>query len=273
MSGESVFEMTFKAIMAEDLAQKQNLITRLHDELATDCQRKIHLNAGDPIKRIDAPGLPPAVKLVHPRQLQHRGLGSVEGRAGLIHALAHIEFNAINLALDAVYRFRGLPVDYYLDWISVASEEALHHEMLCNRLQELGHLYGDFPAHNGLWDAALRSDNDLITRMAIVPCVFEARGLDVTPGMVSRLRQVGDDDSASILEKILSDEIGHVAIGNRWFKYACQRKQLDPASTLIRLIKEKLPTQRFNGELNLEGRRLAGFNQEQIDALVQQFSG
>ncbi|MEJ2654165.1 MAG: ferritin-like domain-containing protein [Acidihalobacter sp.] len=152
--------------------------------------------------------------------MPRRGLGTREGRAALVHAVAHIEFNAINLALDAVYRFRSLPRAYYDDWLRVADEEARHFMLLADRLTDFGMRYGDLPAHNGLWEMAVKTADDWLLRMALVPRVLEARGLDVTPGMIERLRQAGDMETVAALEVILREEVGHVAIGSRWFEEA-----------------------------------------------------
>ncbi|XP_014680055.1 PREDICTED: uncharacterized protein HI_0077-like, partial [Priapulus caudatus] len=134
----------------------------------------------------------------------------------LIHAVTHIEFNAINLALDALYRFQHMPRDFYIDWLQVAAEEAHHFSLLRQRLEKMGYHYGDMPAHNGLWEMTVATDHDVLTRMALVPRVLEARGLDVTPGMMERLKKVDDQETVDILTLILRDEIGHVAIGSRW---------------------------------------------------------
>lgn len=176
-----------------------------------------------PVRPIPVPGRPDRPELVPPRALKSRKLGSPVGRAVLVHAVAHIEFNAINLALDALYRFRDLPDAYYRDWLSVAEDEARHFLLLRTRLAELGHAYGDFPAHNGLWEAAVNTADDALKRMALVPRVLEARGLDVTPGMIARLREVGDAGTVACLEVILAEELGHVAIGTRWYRYLCER--------------------------------------------------
>lgn len=214
----------------------------------------------------DVPGRPERPQLVAPRDLARRRLHSVEGRAALLHALAHIEFNAINLAWDAVCRFAGMPEDYYRDWASVAREEAYHFGLLRDRLQSLGYAYGDFPAHNGLWSMALQTRQDVLLRMALVPRVLEARGLDVTPGMMERLREAGDSESVAILEIILRDEIGHVAIGSRWFEYVCDQRGMLPASTFRALLAEYLPG-RVKGPFYRTAREQAGFSAEELDAL------
>ena len=174
-----------------------------------------------PIRPIPVPGRPARPELVLPRELKSRKLGSPLGRAVLVHAVAHIEFNAINLALDAVYRFRSLPEAFSLDWLSVAEDEARHFMLLVHRLGDMGYAYGDFPAHNGLWQAAFDTADDVLKRMALVPRVLEARGLDVTPAMIARLREVGDLATVACLEVILAEELGHVAIGTRWYRYLC----------------------------------------------------
>ncbi|HEY1076122.1 MAG TPA: ferritin-like domain-containing protein, partial [Fontimonas sp.] len=159
------------------------------------------------------PGRPPRPELVHPRDVPHRALGTPLGRCALIHAVAHIEFNAMNLALDAVCRFDGLPPAFYADWVSVAQDEARHFTLLRARLLELGSDYGEFTAHNGLWEAAEKTAHDVLVRMALVPRVLEARGLDVSPGIIERLRGVGDGQTQAILELILAEEVRHVALG------------------------------------------------------------
>lgn len=207
---------------------------------------------------IRAPGRPALPQLVHPRELPQRGLGSEEGRAALLHAVTHIEFNAINLALDAVYRFRGMPAQFYLDWMSVAVDEARHFSLLAQRLEELGSAYGAFQAHNGLWEMAERTADSCLARMALVPRVLEARGLDVTPGMIVRLRNLGDRRSADILEVILAEEVRHVAIGSHWFAWCCERDGLSPEPTFIRLI-SGVAKGSIRGPFNLEARSAAGF--------------
>ena len=186
----------------------------------------------------------------------------------MVHAIAHIEFNAINLAWDAVYRFRNLPADFYSDWIGVAEDEALHYQLLSGRLQDTGHAYGDFPAHNGLWEMACKTADDVLLRMALVPRVLEARGLDVTPTMIERLHQAGDKQTAVILGRILDDEIGHVRAGSRWFRYVCRQRGLDPVKTFADLLQQHLPGHNIMN-LNTSARRQAGFSREEIDMLEQ----
>jgi uncharacterized ferritin-like protein (DUF455 family) len=213
------------------------------------------------------PGRPDRPELVDPRHLGRRSMQSPQGRAVLLHALAHIEFNAINLALDAVWRFRDMPDAFYGDWLKVAAEEAHHFSLLSARLAEFGHAYGDFRAHDGLWEMCERTRGDVLARMALVPRTLEARGLDASPPIRARLQQAGDHASAAILDVILRDEIGHVLIGNRWFRYLCEQNQLDPHSTYTRLA-EQYRAPRLRGPFNFAARRDAGFDESELAALA-----
>ena len=212
------------------------------------------------------PGRPARPLLVPPGQLPKRSLNSVAGRAALIHALAHIELNAIDLALDIVWRFPGLPEAFYHDWLGVAVEEAGHFQLLHAHLNTLGHQYGDFPAHNGLWDMAEKTAGDILARLALVPRTLEARGLDVSPPLQDKLRQAGDHAAVAILEVILRDEIGHVALGNRWFHTLCAARGLDPAAHYRQLCHD-YHAPRLRGPFNLPARRLAGFDEAELAAL------
>lgn len=216
-----------------------------------------------PPEPIGEPGRPARPPLVSPRELPKRGFNTVEGRAALIHAVAHIEFNAINLAWDAVYRFRDMPRLYYSDCVRVADEEAYHFTLLRGRLQSLGYDYGDFTAHNGLWEMARDTAHDVLIRMALVPRVLEARGLDVTPGMMARLRAAGDEETVGLLEIILRDEIGHVEIGSRWFRYACEQRGLTPEPTFRELI-DRYMKGRIKGPFHRDARLQAGFSETEL---------
>lgn len=212
------------------------------------------------------PGRPEKPELVPPTDLKRRGMSTLEGRAVLIHALAHIEFNAINLALDAVWRYPGMPVEFYSDGLQVAAEEAYHFTLLVGHLQVLGHAYGDFPAHNGLWELADRTRDDLLARIALIPRTMEARGLDVSPGLRDKLAQAGDRAAAAILDIILRDEIGHVRIGNHWYGWLCRLRSLDPIGTYEQLINTyHAPAMR--GPFNVEARKAAGFTDAELEAL------
>lgn len=220
-----------------------------------------------PIIPVDQPGRPLKPVLVDPSEVKRRRLGSEQGRAALIHAIAHIEFNAINLSLDAAARFRAMPKGYYFDWLSVAVDEVKHFRLLSERLQSMGYAYGDFPAHNGLWEMAQKTEADVMQRMALVPRVLEARGLDVTPGMIERLEKVGDQQTTDILEIILSEEVRHVEIGSHWFRYCCEQRGLDPEPVFIDLL-----TEYFNGAMrgpfNIPARMQAGFTQAEMDGIL-----
>jgi uncharacterized ferritin-like protein (DUF455 family) len=216
---------------------------------------------------IGPPGRPVKPQLVNARQLPQRGLGSAEGRAALVHAVAHIEFNAINLAWDAVYRFRGMPADYYRDWASCAHDEARHFALLSERLAALGHAYGDFDAHNGLWEMAEKTAGHDTARMALVPRVLEARGLDVTPGMIERLRQFGDERTAAILEVILREEVAHVAAGTRWYRHCCERDGIEPIGTFFALLRDYMGVN-LRGPFNRPARLEAGFLEAELDRLT-----
>lgn len=227
---------------------------------------ELDLAEGHPPQRIRMPGRPPTPRLVPARQLPQRGLGSAEGRAAFVHAIAHIEFNAIDLAWDAVYRFRGMPRAYYEDWVGVADDEARHFTLLRGRLHELGHDYGDFDAHNGLWEMAEQTADDGLARMALVPRVLEARGLDVTPAMIVKLRKLGDDATADILEVILREEVAHVAAGSRWFRWFCEREGVDPHARFRELIDEYARGS-LRGPFNHQARSAAGFDEEELALL------
>lgn len=215
---------------------------------------------------IRMPGRPDRPCLVHPRSLPRRGFGTTEGRAAFIHAIAHIELNAIDLGWDAVYRFRGLPPDYYADWVRVADDEARHFVLLRDRLRELGFDYGDFDAHNGLWEMCEKTAHDGMARMALVPRVLEARGLDVTPGMIVKLRSLGDTATVAILELILREEVAHVAAGSRWFRWFCERRELEPDATFRALLADYARAV-LHGPFNLDARAAAGFSDEELAAL------
>ncbi|KXS32928.1 MAG: Uncharacterized protein AWT59_0937 [Candidatus Gallionella acididurans] len=217
--------------------------------------------------RQTVPGYPAKPELVAPRLVKRRSMITPEGRAILIHALAHIEFNAINLALDATWRFADMPREYYADWLHVADEEALHFSLLTGHLQTQGHAYGDFPAHSSLWEMAAKTQHDILARIALVPRTMEARGLDATPQVRAKLAQAGDMAAAAILDIILRDEIGHVAIGNRWYNWLCEQRGLEPVATYARLAAEyQAPVLR--GPFNLPARRAAGFSELELAALA-----
>lgn len=217
------------------------------------------------------PGRPQRPVLVAPADVPRRSPFSTAGRAALVHAICHIEFNAINLALDAIWRFAAMPDEFYLDWMRVAYEEALHFTLLHDHLATLGFAYGDFPAHDGLWEMAWKTRDDPVARMALVPRTLEARGLDATPLIQARLREMGDPDAlqaCALLDIILRDEIGHVAIGNRWYRWLCSRQGLDPLSH-YRVLARRHRAPRPRPPFNEDARRRAGFTQEELDDLAR----
>ncbi|TXI27251.1 MAG: ferritin-like domain-containing protein [Nitrosomonas oligotropha] len=262
---ESLFDAAARCLASSEIEAKLHL-TRQTAQAWRDGQLMLQ-SPGKP-EPAEEPGRPAKPVLVAPVDVPKRRLNTNEGLAALIHAITHIEFNAINLAWDAVYRFRDLPRAFYSDWITVAVEEAYHFQLLRKRLNEFGSDYGDFPAHNGLWDMAKRTAFDPLVRMALVPRVLEARGLDVTPGLIKRLRQAGDEKTAAVLEIILRDEIGHVAIGSRWFQYLCGQCELDPEQTFHELVNRYFSGQ-MCGPFDYEARQQAGFSLAELKALEQ----
>ncbi|MDB5963791.1 MAG: hypothetical protein JWQ72_291 [Polaromonas sp.] len=217
------------------------------------------------------PGHPERPELRSHLDVPKRSPFTAEGLAALLHSVAHIEFNAINLALDAIWRFTAMPNAYYLDWLQVAAEEALHFSLLHEELQRCGYRYGDFPAHTGLWDMTEKTVGDVLARMALVPRTLEARGLDATPPMQAKLRKVGTPAAlrvVAILDTILRDEIGHVAIGNHWYRHLCAQRGLEPIATYAALAKQ-YGAPRLKGPLNLGARRAAGFEEAELALLDQ----
>lgn len=212
------------------------------------------------------PGRPQKPDLVSPLNVKKRSMRTPEGRAALIHAIAHIEFNAINLALDAVWRFAEMPANYYSDWLMVASEEAYHFTLLTEHLQTLGYEYGDFSAHDSLWEMVDRTKHDILARMALVPRTMEARGLDANPALRNKLAQAGDLAVARILDIILHDEIGHVRVGNHWFNWLCEQQRQEPLNTYAQLA-DKFAAPKPRPPFNVEARLQAGFTEAEILAL------
>jgi uncharacterized ferritin-like protein (DUF455 family) len=218
------------------------------------------------------PGRPPRPELIHPAQVPRRSPGTPAGLAALLHAIAHIEFNAINLAADAAWRFEGMPRAFHLDWVRVMAEEALHFSLLRDHLATLGHQYGDFAAHDGLWSMCEKTKDDVLARMALVPRTLEARGLDATPQIQAKLRQVGTPHAlraVDILAIILREEVGHVAVGNRWYRWLCERAGLDPIAHYPVLARQ-YAAPRMHPPFNTVARELAGFSGEELAWLERQ---
>ena len=252
-----------RQVLAEsDSAAKQAGAARLWGQWQTN-----ELDASADFETpIDVAGIPDRPLLAPANRMPRRQLNGPENHAALIHALAHIEFNAINLALDAVQRFPGLPTEFYADWLRVAAEEAYHFSLLRDHLRSLGKDYGDFPAHAGLWEMAEKTAHDPLARMALVPRLLEARGLDVTPDIQRKLRGYGDAAGADILNIILRDEIGHVAAGDRWFRYLCAQRGLQPEvafQTLLATPGVPWPRRPFNETARLA----AGFSAAELATL------
>ncbi len=262
---KNLFALAKVCIDTPDPDDKINLVNEL---LAQWFLKNLDCDSSKPVISIPAPGRPSTPALVAFIATPARRLGDKNGKAAFIHAIAHIEFNAINLAMDAVYRFRGLPESFYSNWLKVAVEEGRHFKLLSDRLQSLGFQYGDFNAHNGLWEMAMLTEHSLLERMALVPRLLEARGLDVTPKMIQRLKSLGDLQTVSILETILNEEIGHVSIGTRWYNYACEKQGVDPELTFVELLEKhhKIP---LPGPLNSDARLLAGFSQDELNLLLK----
>ena len=212
------------------------------------------------------PGRPSKPELVSPLAVKKRAMNTVEGRAALIHALAHIEFNAINLALDAVWRFADMPTQYYVDWLKVAAEEAYHFSLVNTHLKTFGYEYGSFLGHNSLWEMVERTQEDVLARMALVPRTMEARGLDASPPLRNKLAQAGDMAAAEIIDIILRDEIGHVAVGNTWYNWLCKQRQLQPISTFESLC-QQYNAPKLRPPFNMDARRQAGFSEEELNLL------
>jgi uncharacterized ferritin-like protein (DUF455 family) len=258
-------QLALDALLQPDPQQKVLLTQALQAQAATLSiadQLDIKAPAG-------LPGCPARPELRSHLDVPKRSPYTPAGLAALLHAVTHIEFNAINLALDAAWRFDGMPPAYYLDWLRVAAEEALHFSLLRAQLQAMGYDYGDFPAHTGLWDMTAKTAGDVLARMALVPRTLEARGLDATPPMQAKLRKVGTPDALAavgILDIILRDEIGHVAIGNHWYRHLCTLRGLDPVATYAVLARQ-YEAPRLKGPLNLDARRAAGFDEAELALL------
>ncbi len=264
----NLFEAAFECIMC-NIPENKRALTVSYAELWAS--GNLDLSSISAPVEITQPGRPLKPELVAPEQLPKRGMGSLQGRIILMHAIAHIEFNAINLAWDAVYRFRNFPPEYYSDWIRVASEEAQHFSMINNYLNKHNCHYGDYPAHDGLWIMAHKTAHDPLIRMALIPRVFEAKGLDVTPDMIKRFAQHNASDAAKILQTIYKEEIGHVDIGSKWFRYLCRQNNISPDQTFQKILEEYqavIGKNRLNkNNLNREARLQAGFSESEISMI------
>ncbi len=261
-------QSTLNWLIEPDPTRKVDGVKRLQQALT---EKQVHIDAAQPLTEDNVtgktiPGRPSKPELVSPLAVKKRSMRSEEGRAALIHALTHIEFNAINLALDAVWRFTDMPEQYYIDWLKVAAEEAYHFSLLNAHLKTLGYEYGSFSGHDALWEMVEKTKGDVLARMALVPRTMEARGLDASPPLRNKIAQAGDQQAAEIIDIILRDEIGHVAIGNTWFNWLCQARQLEPIATFEHLcIEYNAP--KLRPPFNMDARRQAGFSEEELALL------
>ena len=262
MENIDAFEAAYTALIETSVDKKISLVNKLND---LKNSRKLIFNNEFHIKEIKDPGRPEKPELVRFQAVPKRDKSDL-GMVKTIHAICHIEFNAINLALDAVYRFRNMDEKFYYDWIQVAFEEAYHFNLINDYLNSLGYKYGDFNAHNGLWRATHETSYDILVRMALVPRVLEARGLDVTPKIQKRFESSKHKQMVKILDVIFTDEIGHVKIGNYWFHHLCKQRNLDPKNTFIKLIKKHIGDS-LRGPFNIEARKLADFSDKELEYL------
>ena len=265
LSSGSVHDAAEACLMESDVERKIILTNALTEQFL---QGGHDLESNLVVRSIAEPGHPVKPILVSPRELSKRSMHDAAGRAALVHSIAHIEFNAINLALDVVYRFRGQTRAFYADWLGVACEEAKHFRLLAAHLNKLGYAYGDFSGHNGLWEMAVATDYDVLVRMALVPRVMEAKGLDVTPGIMAKFEQAGDKSMVEILTTIQRDEVGHVEIGTRWYRYFCEQRGCEPLETFKQLI-EKHMKGGLNGPYDTLRRKQAGFTDAELEYLAQ----
>jgi uncharacterized ferritin-like protein (DUF455 family) len=255
----NVFELSYNALMCDNIAEKITRVDQLHTLKNTQI---LNYQSSFQINAVEFPGRPLKPTLARFHTMPKRGksdLGFIE----TIHAICHIEFNAINLALDAAYRFRDMPDQFYQDWIQVAFEESQHFQLLNNYLIELGYQYGDFDAHNGLWKMTFETDYDVLARMALVPRVLEARGLDATPKIQKRFKNSNFKPMVELLDIIFQDVIGHVKIGNFWFHYLCKNRKLDPIETFESLIQKHIG-ESLRGPFNIDARKSANFTDQEL---------
>ncbi|MFI4927201.1 MAG: ferritin-like domain-containing protein [Burkholderiales bacterium] len=253
--------LALQALCAAEPREKVALARALHEQVA-----QYTLSPAAPASPPSLPGRPVLPRLVHPARVPRRSPAKPEGLAALLHAIAHIEFNAINLALDAAWRFEGMPRAFHEDWLRVAAEEAFHFTLLAEHLATLGHAYGDFEAHDGLWSMCEKTKDDIVARMALVPRTLEARGLDATPLIQQKLRQAGTPAAlraVAILDVILRDEVGHVAIGNHWYRVLCEREGLDAVAHYGVLV-ARYAAPRLHPPFNIDARRRAGFTDAEL---------
>ncbi len=257
--------------LSDPQAKVQEVQALWHGRAMLSLDTRMALNATGQV----VPGRPARPLLCPPQQVPNRSVHTEAGLAAMVHAICHIEFNAINLALDAIWRYPGLPDAYYQDWFQVAFEESTHFAMLHQLLADMGHCYGDFEAHDGLWAMCEKTAGDVLARMALVPRTLEARGLDATPLIQAKLHLSSSAHAARlrpILDIILRDEVGHVAVGNQWFRWLCDQQGLDPLQHYPLLVAQHAAP-RLKPPFNHEARLKAGFTPAEIDWLLAQRVG
>ncbi|SMG66394.1 Protein of unknown function UCP012318 [methanotrophic bacterial endosymbiont of Bathymodiolus sp.] len=262
----NVFDFAEACLHRSDITEKLQLTADVWQLYQQGELKFESLSEPQGIQHVCFPARP---ELLAPRYMAKRKLGTPEGIQAFYHALAHIEFVAIYLAWDILYRFRGLPEDFYQDWLQVAQEEALHFTLIREHLRKLGIDYGDLPAHQGLWEHAQDTADDLLARLAIIPRCMEARGLDVTPGMIEKIRMLKDDAGVKILERILNDEQQHVQFGSKWFYQQCHEQQLEPEASFKKLVL-KYFNNKPKGPFNTQMRLNAGFSENELAWLEEQ---
>jgi uncharacterized ferritin-like protein (DUF455 family) len=245
-----------------------DLLALTHEAQRLALNGELRFESVIPVQSIENVKFPERPLLLPPREMPKRKLGTPAGVAAFFHAIAHVEFVAIYLAWDIVYRFRDLPEEFYRDWLRVADEEAQHFELLRAKLQTFGFDYGDLPAHSGLWDLAQDTAHDILVRLALVPRCMEAHGLDVTPPLIEKFKQLGDENAVAILTRILTDEVGHVALGSKWFKFLCAQQDLDVESQYQTLLLTYYKGGMLKGGFNRALRLSAGFSETELDWLA-----
>lgn len=262
---ENIFHLAFQCLTESDIDKKLSMSINVVKKIKSDSVEYASKNLD--FKNM-MPGRPDKPELIKPQNVSRRNTHTEEGRAAMVHSFAHIEFNAINLAWDLICRFQDMPKEFYLDWTQVAGEEAKHFKLLRDYLNRRSYDYGSFPAHDGLWTIAEQTKHDILLRLAVVPRIMEARGLDVTPDLIERFRQAKDDDMVSILELILEEEIGHVMFGTKWYQFLCQRVGKDPEEKFMEIMSHYLPSSKTK-KINKNARLQAGFSQTEINYLTE----
>ena len=259
----NIFEIAQRCLQRTSVEEK---LRQTHQARQLQVNGELSYQSYDPPEPISKTQFPDRPVLLPPRQMPRRKLSTPEGVTAFFHALAHIEFVAIYLAWDIIYRFRGLPEQFYQDWLRVADEEAQHFTLIREHLLTMGIDYGDLPAHGGLWDHARQTAEDLLARLAIVPRCMEARGLDVTPAMIKKFEAMNDGRGVAILTRILNDEVGHVQLGSKWFEYQCRQTSVDPDDTYKQLISQFYKG-KPKGPFNRKMRIIGGFSEAELEWL------